>query len=231
MPKNHSERVKNHFTQEWEEYDSKISKAIPFYKESFDTLISILHGAGINPKRILEIGVGTGNLTNRLLQEFPQTSLVGIDLVEDYIIQAKQKLSVFEDRIKLSVKDVIDFDFIENYDLVITSYVFHHIENNTKSSIYKKIYTHLNPDGMFVNADFVDSSSSYFSNLFDQLRMEYMRSRGFNEDSIKSYYTEHRKLETPMPIEEQITLLSQIGFRDVECFWKYLNLAVFGGIK
>jgi 16S rRNA A1518/A1519 N6-dimethyltransferase RsmA/KsgA/DIM1 with predicted DNA glycosylase/AP lyase activity len=106
MPKNHSERVRDHFAQEWGKYDSKISKAIPFYKESFDTLISILHTARINPKCILEIGVGTGNLTNRLLQEFPQTSLVGIDLVEGYIIQAKHKLSVFEDRMKLSVKDV-----------------------------------------------------------------------------------------------------------------------------
>jgi hypothetical protein len=40
-----------------------------------------------------------------------------------------------------------------------------------------------------------------------------------------------KKFETPMPLEKQMTVLSQIGFKDVECFWRYLNLTVFGAKK
>ncbi len=231
MSKNHSNEVRDHFAKEWEEYDLKIFQAIPFYKESFDTLISIIDQSGIKPKRILEIGVGTGNLTERLLQSFPSASLFGIDLVDDYLLQAKQKLMVFKDRVTLAAKDISDFDFNENYDLVVTSYVFHHIENNNQNSIYETIFKHLNSGGMFINADFVDSSSLYFSSLFDQLRMQYMRSQGVDENSIKADYIDHRKFEIAIPLEKQIQFLSQIGFNEVECFWKYLNLAVFGGVK
>lgn len=231
MSKGHSDAVKNHFANEWEEYDLKISKAVPFYKESFDILISIILQSEIEPKRILEVGVGTGNLTDRLLKSFPDSSILGIDLVDKYLLQAKQKLEIYQDRICLEVKDINEFEFNENYDLVVSSYVFHHIENSTQNSIYENIFKHLNSNGMFINADFIDSSSLYFSNVFDKLRIQYMRNQGVNETSIKSDYIEHRKLEIPMPLEEQMQFLTQIGFKDVECFWKYLNLAVFGGIK
>ncbi len=44
-------------------------------------------------------------------------------------------------------------------------------------------------------------------------------------------YLEHRKLEIPVPLGTQLEWLSALGFTDVECFWKYLNLAIFGDRK
>jgi len=32
-------------------------------------------------------------------------------------------------------------------------------------------------------------------------------------------------------VEEQCRWLREIGFQDVDCFWKYFELAIFGGIK
>lgn len=175
--------------------------------------------------------MGTGNLTNRLLKAFPDASILGIDIVEDYVLQARHKLDIHKSRVDLILKDINDFEFPESYDLIVSSYVFHHVENVAQSNIYCTIYEHLNPNGVFINADFVDSASPYFSSLFDELRMDYMRHQGVSEDSIRVDYLEHRKLEIPMPLKDQIALLSQIGFTKVECFWKYLNLAVFGGKK
>ena len=33
------------------------------------------------------------------------------------------------------------------------------------------------------------------------------------------------------PVEEQCRWLRAIGFRDVDCFWKYFELAIFGGFR
>lgn len=35
----------------------------------------------------------------------------------------------------------------------------------------------------------------------------------------------------PVPMEVQLDWLRELGFSDVECFWKYLNLAIFGGAQ
>jgi tRNA (cmo5U34)-methyltransferase len=228
MMKNHSEDVRHHFAAKWEEYDSKIEKTIPFYTESFDILTSIASRMLKPARRILEIGMGTGNLTIKLLNAFPDASILGMDIVGNYIFQARQKLGIHKNRVDLILKDINSFEFTESYDLIVSSYVFHHIENVAQSKIYQTIYEHLNPEGVFINADFIDSASTYFSVLFDELRMNYMRQQGMSENSIQADYLEHRKLEIPMPLKDQITLLSQIGFKEVECFWKYLNLAVFG---
>jgi Uri superfamily endonuclease len=61
--------------------------------------------------------------------------------------------------------------------------------------------------------------------------MDYMRGQGVSETAIQADYVEHREFEIALPLEQQLTSLSHIGFTDVECFWKYLNLAVFGGRK
>jgi len=33
------------------------------------------------------------------------------------------------------------------------------------------------------------------------------------------------------PVEDQCPCLREIGFREVDCFWKYFELAIFGGMK
>ena len=32
-------------------------------------------------------------------------------------------------------------------------------------------------------------------------------------------------------VEEQCRWLHEIGFQDVDCFWKYFELAIFGGFR
>jgi len=80
---------------------------------------------------------------------------------------------------------------------------------------------------MFINADYVDSASPFFSRVFYDLRIRFIRDVGGSEEE----YIEHQKLEIPSPMAEQIIWLQEFGFVDVECFWKYLNLAIFGGRK
>jgi tRNA (cmo5U34)-methyltransferase len=97
--------------------------------------------------------------------------------------------------------------------------------------ITPRIYSSLNRGGCIANADFVDSASPAFSRIFDELRVRYMRHSVLSEERIDTEYVEHRKLERPTPMETQLEWLRGTGFTDVECFWKYLNLAIFGGLK
>jgi tRNA (cmo5U34)-methyltransferase len=231
MSQKHSENVKVHFSNEWREYDAKIKKVIPFYNICFNVIIDILKQAYYKPKSILDIGIGTGNLSLKLLEAFPKSELTGIDLVDDFINIARQKLINYSKNVKLICKDIKEFSFINKYDLIVTSFMFHHLENKEKKLIYKKIYGSLNQNGFFFNLDFVGSSSRYFYNLFDKIRIMLMQNEGIDKKTIQKDYIEHRALEIPVPDREQMIWLEKIGFQDIECFWKYINLSVFGGRK
>ena len=58
-----------------------------------------------------------------------------------------------------------------------------------------------------------------------------MKAQGVSDDRVAIEYVEHRELEIPVPFDIQLRWLKEAGFTDTECFWKYLNLAMFGGRK
>lgn len=231
MSCNHSFQVKNHFRDNWVEYDKKIEKVIPFYTQGFNTIIEIVKNIDVNVKSVLDIGIGTGNLSLALLNEFENITLIGIDIVDEYIKTAKAKLSKFEKQITLHCLDANNYSFNQKFDLIISSFVFHHLENKNKKNIYRKIFNSLNTGGVVINFDFVGSESSLFYGIFDILRMNFMKENGISDEMIQKDYIEHREFEIPLPYSVQKEYLTEIGFAEVECFWKYLNLAIFGGIK
>lgn len=231
MSKEHSNRVAKHFAQRWDHYDLQIRAVVPFYDEMLSTVIAISKHTVANPINVLEIGVGTGYLTQLVAAAFPQAKITGMDIVQDFLRIAEERLSGYGARIRLKHVDITEFEFVEKYDLVITSLVFHHLKDKVKIRLYSDICRSMKGGGCLINADFVDSASRYYGQIFDRLRIELMRRAGCSEHEIQEKYIEHRNLEIPVPLEVQLAWLRDAGFTDVECYWKYLNLAAFGGRK
>lgn len=227
MSRAQSNRVARHFETEWREYDRQIRAAIPFYDDALATAVGVLQASRVQPARILDLGIGTGNLASLLLAAFPDAHLTGIDLVQEFLGIVRGRLSAHADRIDLQRIDVADYDFSAGHDLVVSSFLFHHLDNETKQTLYSRVFSCLTPGGTFINLDFVDSASVFYSRVFYELRVDFMRRQGASEEE----YAEHRKLDIPVPMEMQLRWLSDLGFIDTECFWKYLNLAIFGGRK
>ena len=228
MPDELSTDVGHHFEEEWRNYDDQIRRAIPFYDEALQLLVAVLARTAGTPRQILDLGVGTGNLAGLLLRAFPEARLVGIDIVPEFLEIAQRRLFAFRDRVELIDADIASYEFPNDLDVVVTAFVLHHTEDATKRRIYERIHAALRIGGCMANADFVDSASPLCSRVFDDLRVAFMRQSGLTKERIRIEHFEHRKLERPTPIETQVDWLRNIGFADVECYWKYLNLAIFG---
>ena len=231
MASGHSDRVADHFRTHWQNYDRQIRASVPLYDASLDLLVDVLVRGSRHPARILDLGVGTGNLAARLLAAFPEASLTGVDVNTGFLRIAEKRLQPHSSRVRLVEADVDRFDFRPGYDLIVSAFMFHHVPNSVKRGSCAKALSRLSDGGCFVNADFVDSASRHWSRVFDELRMACMRAEGVSEEGVNTQYVEHRALEIPLPLEVQLDWLSELGFEDVECFWKYLNLAIFGGRK
>ncbi|MEK6591153.1 MAG: class I SAM-dependent methyltransferase [Nitrospinota bacterium] len=226
------EKVKRHF-QKWAgDYDSlHREKIIPVFHDFYRTVTKMVpfeKNARIN---ILELGTGTGTLTEMVLSSYPRAQLTGIDLTDEMLLQAEEKLKRFKNRFILMRGDFSAITLNSNYDAVISSLSIHHLTPDSKKKLYKKIYKYLKKGGVFINADMVKSESQSIHALYMKLWKDFMRAGKVDEEYMKRRFEGVKKVDIYDTAEDQLSWLKKAGFEDVDVFWKYWNFAIFGGFK
>lgn len=74
------------------------------------------------PIHILEIGCGTGYLTKKLSQQFPEATITAIDFAPGMIEIAKQRIN--DERVHFLCGDIEEMGLKERYDLIISNATF-----------------------------------------------------------------------------------------------------------
>lgn len=101
------------------------------------------------PLKILDFGCGDGNSSVYLRKHFPNATIFGIDVSEESIRQAQKKNIV---NTTFSAFDGLKIPFnIDEFDLVFTSMVFHHIEHHLHGGVLLEIKRILKQGGRFYN--------------------------------------------------------------------------------
>jgi len=197
-----------------------------------------------SPHRILDLGCGNGILGKFLLSRFPSANALFLDFSDPMLDAARQSVG----RIPNATLAKADFGsprWIETakshcpFDIVISGFAIHHQPDERKRDLYAEVYQLLGPGGVFLNLEHVASATEAGEDLFDDFFIDHLhafriRSDGFaNRDAIADeYYRRPDKKENILaPMEVQCEWLKQIGFIDVDCFFKVFELALFGGRK
>jgi len=226
-----SDNVKAHFEEEAKEFDEIILKLIPHYGDMIDALISSIPFEHDSPIRVLDLGCGTGTVSKILKERFPNAKVTCLDLAENMIEMAKIKLHEYND-IDYVIGDFYDYNFSENYDVILSSLALHHlVTNDDKIRFYKKIYNALDQKGIFLNADVVLGSNKYIKKLYVDKWREFMKQSVSVEEIEKKWIPKAEAEDHPAKLIDHIDWLREIGFKDVDVIWKHYHLAVYGGYK
>ena len=84
---------------------------------------------------------------------------------------------------------------------------------------------------MFINADQVAGKNQLFDSLYRYYWRETVSSSGLDRESGLIQAFERTKLDKLAPLETQLKMLEKAGFSEVDCIYKNMNFAVFGGFK
>jgi tRNA (cmo5U34)-methyltransferase len=222
------ELVKQHFEGDADTYESHILKFVPFYREQNEMMMEMLPFERTSGIKAVDLGAGPGVLSEMLLRRFPRSKVLVFDLAEKMIALARENLSRFEDRVEYQLGNLATDDFGGGYDLVISGLSIHHLDHETKRSLFHRIYAALKSGGLFLNRDVVSGATERLSGMYVNLWRLYVRSMGEDDASMmKRYYAE----DIPASVEEQLEWMREAGFIDVGCHWQRLNFAIYGGRK
>jgi tRNA (cmo5U34)-methyltransferase len=220
--------VRARFEQTAFDYDGLIPRLIPYYREQQDLIIQLIPFASNDRLKVLDLGAGTGILSALVLQAFPQANVTAFDMAENMLKICQTNLSAFGPRLTLQQGNFAADDFGGGYDLVVSGLAIHHLDGAGKQQLFHKLFNSMNSGGILLIRDIVTGATPKLTKQYEQLWREYIK--GCGEDDA-AYFQAYLEEDIPSSVEEQIQWLAAVGFSEVGCHWRYLNFAVFGGVK
>lgn len=165
--------------------------------------------------RFLDLGSGAGRLLKLVSAARRAAKAVALDfsppMLEALHAESGGGIEIVEHNLERSLPD------LGLFDAVVSSFAIHHLPDARKQSLYQEIYGLLAPGGVFFNLEHVASPTT-------ALHEEFLRRFELKRDQ-----------EDPsnilLDMETQLRWLREIGFVDVDCYWKWLELALLGGKK
>jgi SAM-dependent methyltransferase len=189
--------------------------AIPHRAEGEKSLLECLR---MPARKILDLGSGDGRLLTLVRLVYPDARAVALDFSETMIELLRTR---FGDDPRVDVVrhdlNVTLPEFDGPFDAVVSSFAIHHLAHRRKRSLYEEIFDQLAPGGAFCNLEHVASATP-------SLHGQFLEKLGIpiNEEDPSN------KL---LDVETQLRWLREIGFVDVDCHWKWRELALLVGTK
>ncbi|MEJ2246839.1 MAG: class I SAM-dependent methyltransferase [Acidobacteriota bacterium] len=190
------------------------SDRIPHRTEGEAVVLELLpEGA----RRVLDLGTGDGRLMALVKLVHPEIQGVVTDISPTMLEKARSRfaenhdISVVEHDLNDSLPD------IGTFDVILSSFSIHHVSDERKQRLYKEIFNILDPGGIFCNLEHVSSRT-------DKLHEDFYHAMG-------AALSEEDPSNKCASVEIQLDWMQQIGFKDVDCFWKWRELALLSGKK
>lgn len=197
-----------------------------------------------NPACILDAGCGNGILGQFLLNLFPSANGLFVDFSDPMLDAALSNVGG-NSRATVAKADFSSPQWLESvkscapFDLAVSGFAIHHQPDSRKRILYSEIFDLLAPGGVFLNLEHVASATEAGQTLFDDFFVDHLHEfhlrsdlRANRESVAEAYYRRSDKKENILaPVEDQCRWLTEIGFADVDCFFKVFELALFGGRK
>ena len=200
----------DHATQYLERAD-----AIPHRSEGEAALLEWLpsHAA-----RVLDLGSGDGRLLSIVLKACAPAEAVALDFSPTMLDRLRHRFSS-DPGVTVAAHNLDDPlpEELGTFDVVVSSFAIHHLTHTRKRSLYEEIYSRLRPGGIFCNLEHVASPTFALHHSF----LAALGVRPEEEDPSNKL----------LDVHEQLRWLREIGFTDVDCHWKWRELALFAGLR
>lgn len=166
-------------------------------------------------ERFLDLGSGDGRMVALVRSRHPEASAVGLDNSEPMLARAADRFSA-DPLVELREHELgLPLTVEGPFDAVVSGLAIHHLEDERKRELFGEVRALLAPGGVFANLDLVRPASA-------QIHARFRREIGRAGDDPSDRLAD---------LDEQLGWLREAGFGEVDCHFKWLEMALIVAVK
>ncbi len=167
--------------------------------------------------RVLDLGSGNGRLLALVKLARPEAKAVALDFSPTMLDELRHRFAG-DSKVQVIAHDLAQpLPSLAAFDAIVSSFAIHHLPHERKRALYAEIFALLTPGGVFCNLEHVASPTERLHRQF----LAALSTRPEDEDPSNKL----------LDLETQLNWLRSIGFEDVDCLWKWRELALMVGTK
>lgn len=202
-----------------------IRRFIPGYETMLEVVAGALAVSG--PDHVLDLGAGTGALSEAILAHDGAQRVELIDLDPEMLDQARQRLERFGGRVRF--REASFLAPLPQCDGAVASLSLHHVPTmDEKRALYGRIRAAIRPGGVFVNGDAMMPADPAGRQAAYRVWVGHMMACGIDEARAFEHIEEWGDEDTYFPLDEELTAMRDVGF-EAECIWHERTMAVVVG--
>jgi SAM-dependent methyltransferase len=217
--------------------------AIPLAQEQIGVMMSILETRPQPVENFLDLGCGDGILGAAILGAYPSSRGVLADFSQAMLDQAREQLKEYASQLVFENLDYGDPAWVNKmhaygpFDAIVSGYSIHHQPDARKREVYAEIFSLLKPGGWFVNIEHIAPAAQLVTDLFNShivagyYAIEQRNGGTRTRQEMADIYMNRpdKDANKLLSVDTQCAWLREIGYEEVDCYFRIYELAVFAG--
>ncbi|MBE2198112.1 MAG: methyltransferase domain-containing protein [Anaerolinea sp.] len=215
-------------------FDNMLERSIPQYQIMRQACFDLAVKYQQQDTAIVDLGCSRGEAMAPLVDRFgAYNTFVGVEMSPPMLDAIRDR---FKSQITSGIVDIRDMDLRREFPAVRASVVlsvltlqFTPIEYRLR--IVKNIYDHLVPGGALILVEKVLGASADIDETVVRIYYQLKAQNGYSQDQIERKRLSLEGVLVPVTARWNEELLALSGFREIDCFWRWMNFAGWVAIK
>ena len=236
--RDHHDWASNTYVEEWV---NRQQAADPARAERFQLMCDLFPFSTHATVTILDVGAGYGPVSKFILDQCPKATCIAQDGSTPMLQRAQQRMAEYGARFTISQSDLFAQDWLPAqygpFDAAVSACCLHNLRDFQRiSEIYRDIRAHLKSGGVFLNFDLLNAPTAALQQYYERVGAARRQRAGAPSAGVDALVQRARQTPAhgaahsfPANLDQHLAALRAAGFSAVDCFWKDLQRALYGG--
>lgn len=215
-------------------FEDMLERSIPQYRVMRDAVTAVARLFVQRRTHIVDLGCSRGEAMAPLIDAYgAQNYFVGVEVSEPMLAACRERFAGYVDA---GVVDLRPMDLREQYPSVRASVTLAvltmcFIPMEYRQGVIERVYDHTLPGGAFILVDKVLGATGRIDKRMVALYYALKNTQGYAWDEIERKRRSLEGVLVPVTAAWNEELLRMAGFRQVDCFWRWMNFAAWVAVR